>query len=197
MRVALTIDTEMRGHPARDDNPQRQLDSLADAQARATFFVQGRWATAHPELTRRIVADGHLLANHSHWHMPLDLLTDDGIRETVKRAETALMELTGIDPRPWFRCPYGAGEDDQRVVHVLAGLGYENARWEVDPRDWLAGQTADDVVKTVVAGAVAAGDGARILLHSWPDVTADVLPRLVAELRAAGAELVRLDELIS
>jgi peptidoglycan/xylan/chitin deacetylase (PgdA/CDA1 family) len=155
MRVALTIDTEQRGHPADSDNARRELDGLAAARARASFFVQGRWATAHPGLAARIVADGHLIANHSHWHAPLDLLTDEGIRETVKRAEAALIEATGDDPRPWFRCPYGRGENDRRVLRLLAELGYQNVGWDVDPRDWSDGRTPDDVVHTVVGGAVA------------------------------------------
>jgi hypothetical protein len=51
------------------------------------------------------------------------------------------------------------------------------------------------VVETIVSGCVVHGDGARVLLHSWPDVTAGALPRILAELRAAGAELVGVDEL--
>ena len=120
MRVALTIDTEQRGHPAQAGNPVRELDALAAAAVPATFFVQGRWATAYPEVARRIVVDGHLIANHSHWHVPLTLLTDGGIRETVRRAEAAITEETGVDPRPWFRCPYGDGEDDDHVLGLLS-----------------------------------------------------------------------------
>jgi peptidoglycan/xylan/chitin deacetylase (PgdA/CDA1 family) len=195
VRIALTIDTELAGHVSKPGNSTRQLDALAAAGVPATFFVQGRWAGACPQLARRIVADGHLLGNHSYHHAPLAMMTEVGIRHTVQRAEETLTKITGIDPRPWFRCPYGDGEDDPRVLGVLAELGYRNVGWDVAPEDWTDERDADDLVETIVAGAVACGDGARVLLHSWPDVTAATLPRIIARLREAGAELVRVDEL--
>ncbi len=195
MRAALTIDAELRGHPARDDNPIRLLDLLREQGVRTTFFIQGRWATAHPELARRVANDGHLLGNHTHWHMPLPLLTDDGIVETVRRAEHLLIERAGVDPRPWFRCPYGEGATDDRVLSILSGLGYRNIHWDVDGEDWRDGRDVDDLVQTVVSGTLEFGDGATILAHSWPDATVAALPRVIDALRAAGVELVRLDEL--
>ena len=194
-RVALTIDTELRGRPADDGNPGRLLDILAAQGAPATFFVQGRWAGAHPETARRIRDDGHLIGNHSYYHVPMDLLTNAGIRDSVTRAEDVIREATGTDPRPWFRCPYGAGEDDQRVLGLLAELGYANVTWDFETHDWADGRDADGLVGTVVAGCGACGDGARVLLHSWPDVTVRALPRIITRLRDAGAELVRLDDL--
>ena len=194
-RVALTIDTELRGRPADDGNPGRLLDILAAESAPATFFVQGRWAGANRELACRIRDDGHLIGNHSYYHVPMDLLTDAGIHDSVDRAEEVIRAVTGSDPRPWFRCPYGAGEDDSRVLGLLTELGYTNVTWDFETDDWADGRDADELVGTIVAGCEACGDGARVLLHSWPDVTVAALPHIIARLRDAGAELVRLDEL--
>ncbi len=195
MRVALTIDAEQPSRPADGANPWRQLDALAAGRVRATFFVQGRWASACPDSARRIAREGHLLGNHTYHHVPLTLMTDDGIRHTVMRAEEVIVDCTGAPLRPWFRCPYGDGEDDVRVLGVLADVGYENVGWDVDPGDYRPGRRADDVVEAVLAGCDGVGGEARVLLHSWPDATAIALPRIIAALRAAGAELVRLDEL--
>jgi len=195
VRIALTIDTELRGRPADDGNPGRLLDILAAERAPATFFVQGRWAGANRELACRIRGDGHLIGNHSYYHVPMDLLTDAGIRESVTRAEEVIRAVTGSDPRPWFRCPYGAGEDDPRVVGLLAELGYANVSWDFETDDWADGRDADELIGTIVDGCGACGDGARVLLHSWPDVTVTALPRIITRLRDAGAELVRLDDL--
>jgi peptidoglycan-N-acetylglucosamine deacetylase len=195
VRVALTIDTEQRGRPADEGNPARLLDVLAATGTRATFFVQGRWAGASRDLARRIRDDGHLIGNHSYYHAPLNMLTPEGMRSTVERADIVILEVTGVDPRPWFRCPYGEGADDTQVLETLAALGYRNVGWDVDPEDWADGRSVDDVVETIVSGCAAHGDGARVLVHSWPDVTVAALPRVIAELRATGAELVRIDEL--
>jgi peptidoglycan/xylan/chitin deacetylase (PgdA/CDA1 family) len=195
MKVALTIDAEQPSRPADAANPRRQLDALAAEEVRATFFVQGRWASANPHLARRIAGDGHLLGNHTYHHVPLTLMTDEGIRHTVLRAEEVIVERTGVRLRPWFRCPYGDGEADGRVLDVLAGVGYENVGWDVDPGDWGPGRRPDDVVDAVLGACRGLEGDARVLLHSWPDATATALPAIIAGLRAAGAELVRLDEL--
>ena len=195
MRVALTIDTEQRSRPAAADSALRQLDVLLGEGVRVTSFVQGRWAGANPEIARRIAADGHLVGNHSYHHAPLSLMTDEGIRHTVTRAEEVIVSRTGVAAaQPWFRCPYGDGEHDARVLAVLAELGYRNVEWDVDPFDWRPDRTASEVVAAVVAGC-RERDVARVLLHSWPDVTVSALPRLIADLRAEGAEFVTIDEL--
>jgi peptidoglycan-N-acetylglucosamine deacetylase len=194
MRVALTIDAEERGLTA-EANPTAILDALAAHGVRATFFVQGRWARACPELMRRIRDDGHLLGSHAYYHAPLDLLTDQGIRCTVERATQVILEVTGVDPRPWFRCPYGGGARDPRVLALLDAMGYRDVGWEVDPEDWADGRGVQDVVAAIVQGCAAQGDGARVLLHSWPDVTAAALQRVIAELCSARVDLVGLDEL--
>ncbi|HEX7525254.1 MAG TPA: polysaccharide deacetylase family protein, partial [Gaiellaceae bacterium] len=181
----MTIDTEQRGRPADPDNPRRLLEALAAAAAPASFFIQGRWAGAYPDLARRIAADGHLIGNHSYYHAPMNLLTDEGIRNSVGRAEEAIVAATGVDPRPWFRCPYGEGEDDARVLALLAELGYRNVTWDFETDDWQTGRDAGALIETVVQGCRDLGDGARVLLHSWPDVTAAALPEMIVCLRAA------------
>ena len=213
MRVALTIDTEQRSRPAGCDNARRQLDVLRREGVRVTSFVQGRWAQADPELARRLADDGHLVGNHTYHHVPLSLMTDEGIRATVTRAEEVIVARTGVAARPWFRCPYGDGEQDERVLTVLAALGYRNIGWDVDPFDWRPGRTTSEVVTAVVDGcrawpalrlgqgprscrpepATAPEAGARVLLHSWPDVTLAALPPLISALRAEGAEFVTVD----
>lgn len=193
--MALTIDTEHPDHPAAPANPGSMLDALSSAGARATFFIQGRWAAANPGLARRIADDGHLIGNHSNSHAPMDMLTDEGIRDSVVKAERAIETATGTSPRPWFRCPYGQGEHDPRVLNVLDGIGYRNVGWDVDHKDWEPGRTADELVERVVASALEHGDGAVVLLHVWPDATLAAMSRMVAALREAGAEPVGLDEL--
>jgi len=198
MRVALTIDTEFGGLPAVQDNPVRLLDILSERSVRATFFVQGRWAGAHPDLTRRIRDDGHLIGNHSYYHTPATMLTPSGLRTTVARAHEVITSVSGVDPRPWFRCPNGDGAGDPAVLAVLRELGYRHVGWDVEPRDWADRRGGDwpaAVAESTVEGCRRHGDGARVLLHSWPDVTVAALPAIVERLAAAGARFVGVDEL--
>lgn len=195
-RIALTFDAE---HPDRPlcppGNAERILDTLRDARVRATFFVQGRWARSQPEVARRIAGDGHLVGHHSNYHVRLPYLSDDGLRADVAEGEEAIRQVVGVDPRPWFRCPFGEGHDDPRVLGALEGLGYRDVHWDVELEDWEPWRSAEAIARDAVAGALAHGDGAVVLLHTWPAPTAEALPTIVEGLRGAGTALVALDEL--
>ena len=195
-RVALTFDAE---HPDRSGaspgTVDRILATLHTAHVPASFFVQGRWAEATPSTVRRVADDGHLIGNHSHYHARMTLLSDEGIRADVEEADSAISEVTRQPTAPWFRCPFGDGHDDPRVIGLLGDLGYRNVHWNVVVEDWEPSRNADEITRDVVEGAERHGDGAVVLLHSWPDHTADALPRIVDGLRAHGADLVRVDEI--
>jgi peptidoglycan/xylan/chitin deacetylase (PgdA/CDA1 family) len=195
-RVALTFDAEHPDRPgASAGTVDRILGTLRAAEAPATFFVQGRWSQAEPSSARRIAQDGHLVGNHSHYHARMTLLSDAGFRADVEDAYAAVSEATGAPIEPWFRCPFGDGHDDPRVVDLLRDLGYRNVHWHVELEDWEPWRAAEDIAREAIDGVARHGDGAVVLLHTWPDRTADALPMIVEGVRAAGADLVRLDEL--
>jgi peptidoglycan/xylan/chitin deacetylase (PgdA/CDA1 family) len=185
MRVALTFDTEHPGRPARPGGEDRILAALEAAGARATFFLQGRWTRANPRVARRIAQAGHLIGNHSNYHAPLDGLSDDWLRRDVRKAEETIAAVTGVDPKPWFRCPFKSGMEDPRVLGLLDELGYRHVGWDVDPEDWHEDRTAAELE------LLAFDCDAIVLLHAWPDATAEALPGLLE--RLDGAELVTVD----
>jgi peptidoglycan-N-acetylglucosamine deacetylase len=194
-RIAITIDTEHPDNPCTPGNLPGMLDALEGAGARATFFVQGRWAASHPALARRIAEDGHLVGNHSKSHAPMDMLTDEGIETSLREAEEMIEAAAGVNPRPWFRCPYGDGGDDPRVLAAIDRAGYRHIGWNIDTADWEPGRTADEFIDRVLRGHAERGDGGIVLMHSWPDITAATLPLLLEQLRGAGADVVGVDEL--
>jgi peptidoglycan/xylan/chitin deacetylase (PgdA/CDA1 family) len=194
MRVALTFDAEHPDRAHRTGAHDRILDVLAERDVRATFFLQGRWVEASPESARRVARDGHLVGSHSYYHARLPLLTDDGLKGDIEDAELAIREVVGIDPRPWFRCPFLAGEDDPRVVGVLTGLGYRVVPVDIVLDDWEE-ERSGEVIATDAVAAVArmADEGATeaiVLLHSWPTQTLDALPAMIDGLRASGATFI-------
>jgi peptidoglycan-N-acetylglucosamine deacetylase len=195
-QVALTLDAE---HPdrkgCRPGNADRILDALSEASATATFFVQGRWAEAYPETARRIVREGHLAGNHSFYHARMPLLSDDGIRTDVRDAERAIGEILDVDPKPWFRCPFGAGSDDERVLRILGELGYRNAHWGIVLDDWEPWRDGDAIARDALQEISSSEEPPVVLLHTWPDGTADAVPRIIEGLATAGTELVHIDRL--
>ncbi len=193
-RVALTFDAE---HPDRPGCPpgaaERILDTLHGAGVRATFFLQGRWAESQPETARRIANDGHRIGNHSTFHARMSLLTDEGLRTDIGTCEDVIRTIVGADPRPWFRCPFGDGHDDPRVLRAVNDAGYRNVHWHVVAEDWE--RTAEDVERMTLEGVADHGDGAVVLLHTWPASTAESLPAVLDRLGEDGARFVTVDEL--
>ena len=196
LRVALTLDAE---HPDRPwcppGNAEHILDVLAARDVRASVFVQGRWAEAYPQTARRIADEGHLVGHHSHYHARMPLLLGGGLSSDVLDGARAIEEHTGVDPRPWFRCPFGAGADDPRVLDQLGDLGYRNVHWHVEVQDWEPWRTGPVIATEATAGVHAHGDGAIVLLHTWPGGTGEGLEPMIDGLQAAGATFVTIDQL--
>lgn len=192
--LALTVDTEHPdGRSCAPGNLERILEALGQAEIRATFFLQGRWVTAYPQLAREVAARGHLIGNHSHFHAPMPLLSAAGQEADVMAAQDAIQSVVEIDPRPWFRSPFGAGLADPGLGQTLARLGYQNVPWDVDGGDWEDGKSADAVEEALVAGGLAGEVPKIVLLHNWPDPTARALPGVISRLIEARTEFVTLD----
>jgi peptidoglycan/xylan/chitin deacetylase (PgdA/CDA1 family) len=194
-RVALTFDTEHSDRPAESEGTARVYDILRDREVRATAFIQGRWAEAYPQLARRMADDGHLIGNHSHFHAEMQLLSPEGRREDLALSHAAVLAATGVDPRPWFRCPFGAGTHDPDVLADIEAAGYTEVRWHVDPLDWEPESTAGGVEAAVRDGAAAHGDGVVILMHPWTRGTGGSIANIIDGLLADGAVFVGVDEL--
>lgn len=194
-RVALTFDAE---HPDRRSTygaQERVLDVLDKLGVKATFFVQGRWAEAYPDTAARIAKAGHLVGNHSHYHARLPQLNSPGLRWDIGTAEQVIKDVTGVDPRPWFRNPFGAGATDQRVLKVIEEAGYLHVGWSVEAFDWEPDPPVRELVDTIVEGLLLARDESVALLHTWPKRVEKALPEIVKRVRDAGGEFVRVDKL--
>jgi peptidoglycan/xylan/chitin deacetylase (PgdA/CDA1 family) len=194
-RVALTFDAEHPDRPHRPGGAEAVLRVLSDHAVRATFFLQGRWVESDPPLARRVVADGHQIGSHSHYHARMGLFSADGFRTDVEAAESVIRRVAGVDPRPWFRFPFGSSATDASRVALLGELGYRHVGWHVEPKEWQTRATVAGVTAAIRDGALAHGDGAIVLLHTWPRPVPDALAIAIPALAEAGARFVSVDEL--
>ena len=195
LRVALTFDAEHPDRPAETGATEGVLSVLAERGVRGTFFVQGRWVEAYPSVARRIVDDGHLVGNHSFYHARMHLLSPDGFRTDVQAAETVIRRRMNVDPRPFFRLPFGSGAGHRRQHELLSQMGYRNVHWDFEVKEWRTRATVRQVEDGVVDGVLATGDGAVVLLHPWPSPVRRALPGIIDRLRKRGASFVDLREL--
>jgi peptidoglycan-N-acetylglucosamine deacetylase len=172
------------------------LETLADKQYQATFFVMGWWARLHPDGLRQIAAGGHEIASHGDHIFDLTRAADDDVRADLLAAEAAISGVTGRTTRPLWSP--SAGYRDRRVRAIAASLGYRPILWTADSGDWSEEASAESVYSHVMGNA---GNGAIIVLHfdspTTVDSTAQVLPRVIDDLRAAGYRLVTVTQLLT
>jgi peptidoglycan/xylan/chitin deacetylase (PgdA/CDA1 family) len=121
-----------------DDGPNdaatpELLDVLAQRGVRATFFAIGDFARRQPELIRRVVAEGHLLGNHTMSHPKLSLTSAVRVRAELAECNAVLEQITGVAVR-YFRPPFGARRPV--VLRAARESGLTPVMWNVTGYDW-------------------------------------------------------------
>jgi peptidoglycan-N-acetylglucosamine deacetylase len=136
--------TIYRTHSARklaltfDDGPNpaitpKLLDLLDRYNAKATFFVIGRYVRECPELVQETTSRGHLIGNHTEMHPNLFRLSRREIRIELRLCHDAISNTLGSPPM-WFRPPFGFR--NPWVVPAARELGYRTLMWTLLPGDW-------------------------------------------------------------
>jgi peptidoglycan/xylan/chitin deacetylase (PgdA/CDA1 family) len=164
-----------------DDGPDpvqtpRILDLLAEHHVKATFCLVGQNVVAHPDLVRRIVAEGHTLCNHTWRHsLTLGRQSPAAIRTDLQRTDDAIRAAAPGAKVEYLRAP--GGNFTPAFVRVASELGMTSIYWQVDPRDWdhPAGETsAAHRARVIAAVEKHAHPGAIVLSHDYgqPDTIA-------------------------
>ena len=176
--VALTFDDG----PSQETTPLI-LDILRAEGVHATFFVLGEAVLQHPDILRRIAAEGHAIGIHAYTHAPFVLKPRQAIFRELRQAEAAIhAACPGAVIVPWVRPPYGF--KSLSLVWTLRRAGYGLAAWSVDSRDYRrsdAGRIAAQVAEKSSAGSV-------VLLHDGEanTATADALRPILRGLAERG-----------
>lgn len=187
-----------------DDGPDPEitpavLDILAEYQARATFFVIGRYLDRYPALGERLHREGHELGNHSWQHSPFqNFYSASGHGVEIDRCAQLIKSVTHSRQEPLYRPPVGlkspamARAAHKRKLKVVA--------WSIHSRDTM---TRD---AHAVAGGVSrrSQPGDIVLLHDGHDreqrhrpLILQALPLLLQGLRERGLSSVTVSELSS
>lgn len=184
--VAITFDDG----PSPKLTPQL-LDILKARDVRATFYVVGQNVAEYPDIARRIVAEGHEIANHSWNHPALTKLGASGVASQIERTNDAIFKATGVKPTT-MRPPYGATNaalnrrlDEQYGLKVIM--------WDVDPLDWKY-RNAARVQRAILEGT---RPGSIILVHDIHPSSVAAMPGTLDALLAQGYKFVPVAELLA
>lgn len=178
--------------PDRDWTP-RVLDLLAQADARATFFVLGEQALREPALVRRIAAEGHAVGNHTFSHRHPWTLTWDQAVAQVQGGCNAIETVLGQRPR-FYRAPHG--RDRRCMTDAAVACGETPVGWHLSAVDWGPLGTASRIATRLRR----AGAGNIVLMHDGrnrhnrPDELLRVLPAFLAELAGRNLHPVAIGE---
>ncbi|MBL6853853.1 MAG: glycosyltransferase, partial [Alphaproteobacteria bacterium] len=200
-KIALTFDDG----PDPEWTPQ-VLDILKQKGVKATFFVIGANAAAHPELVLRMVEEGHEVGNHTYTHPNLADTPAAGVPIELNATQRLFQALTGRS-LVLFRPPYlGDAEpddpSDMEPIEIAQNMGYITLGEHIDPIDWaLPG--VDQIVKRVLRPLDHPVPDERyantVLLHDAGgdrSQTVAALPILIDQLRARGYQFVLAGDLI-
>ena len=184
--IAITFDDG----PHKTNTPQL-LDTLKQRGIRATFFVVGQNAAEYPDILKRIVAEGHELANHSYTHPVLASMAQGAVHEQLEKTHQAVLNATGVSMK-LLRPPYGAFSEPQRRT-ANAEFGYKTILWSVDPLDWKirdAARVQNEIVSHAQAGSI-------ILAHDIHKSTVEAMPETLNKLTEKGFKFVTVSELLA
>lgn len=182
-----------------DDGPAPEttpavLAALAKECVRATFFMLGKNAEAHPALARRVLAEGHTVGSHTYRHPVLDRMAleraEAEINHGIEEIEYALYGQRRSAPiTPFFRFPGFAS--NQALLDRLAQRNIMVFGTDVWASDWNP-MSPDQQLQLIVARIEEAGRGI-VLFHDTRAQTAAMLPRFLQEMKRRGYRIVHVE----
>ena len=179
-----------------DDGPHPELtpkllDILRSEGVRATFYVIGRNVQTYPEIARRIVSEGHEIANHTWSHPALPSVGAARLNKEIASTSEIIKRVTGRRPTN-MRPPYGAINERVRQS-MYKDHGLDVILWSVDPLDWK--RPGPSVVRQrLVDGAT---PGGILLAHDIHPGTIEAMPGTIRDLKAKGYGFATVSQLLA
>ncbi|NLV20880.1 MAG: delta-lactam-biosynthetic de-N-acetylase [Syntrophomonadaceae bacterium] len=159
------------------------LDTLADNNVKAAFFITGQYIKTQPDLVKRMQAEGHLVCNHSFNHPDFSTISQSKLNQEITSLENSYRDLTGLEMDKYLRPPMG--NFNSNSLKWTKELGYTSVFWSMAWKDWDPQQQpgADYVYQHVMDNI---HPGAVILMHAVSQSDTDALNRIITELQSQG-----------
>ncbi|WP_160723931.1 delta-lactam-biosynthetic de-N-acetylase [Bacillus sp. USDA818B3_A] len=167
------------------------LEVLKKEKVPATFFVTGHFLNSQPDLAKQMVKEGHIIGNHSFSHPDFTAVSDERIREELKKVKVKTQEVTGQKGMKYLRPPRGVFSE--RTMKIAKEEGYTHVFWSLAFVDWNINQqrgwqySYDNIMKQIHPGCV-------LLLHSVSKDNADALEQAIKDLKKRGYKFKSLDD---
>jgi peptidoglycan/xylan/chitin deacetylase (PgdA/CDA1 family) len=169
-------------------NTTAVLEALEAHCVKATFFPIGKHATWHPEILKRVAAQGHTIGSHTWSHKDLSKLTVDEAKEEIEKGFSAVAWAADGQAAPFFRFPALRHPPD--LMSYLGDRGIGVFSTDMDSFDFKM-RRPEQVVNAVISKLKRARKG-MVLMHDFQNATAQGAADLLKELKAGGFKIVHM-----
>ena len=181
-----------------DDGPwpettEKVLAALKQENVKATFYMVGQPLQSFPELGKKVLADGHAIANHTlhHWYKQMSPLV---AQREIEDTQKIIREILNVETA-YFRPPGGVLTNG--LVAYAQKQGQSVNMWSVDSNDSHPKRPSPEaMLKTILAQAT---PGGIVLMHDGGgshNNTALAVPQIITKLREQGYRFVTMPELL-
>jgi len=189
------LETEKKIALTFDDGPSiftlEVLALLKKYNVKATFFCIGKNIETHPEILKQIIAEGHLVGNHSYSHSTFfDFYNAEKIREEIQKTDVLLEKFT-LKKINFFRPPYGVTTPSIR--RALKKTGHKVIGWNIRSLD--GGTKNQDLILNRIIKRVS--PGGIVLLHDTASHSVLVLEQFLQFLQENNYTVVSTEELLN
>ncbi len=170
------------------------LDALKKHNVHVTFFLVGNFITSSPDLVKRMVAEGHNVANHTYSHPNMSSISSmEAFRKELEGLENVYKDTTGQEMVKYYRPPQGKYSENN--LKMAKEMGYKTFFWSLAYVDWYNDKqpTKEEAYKKLL-GRI--HPGAIVLLHSTSRTNSEILDELITKWEEMGYTFGTLDELV-
>ena len=174
---------------------EKILDTLKAHDVKAAFFLVGNYIEKNADLVRRMVDEGHIVANHTMHHPDMSKISDkESFSKELQELEALFQQVTGKEMPKYYRPPQGIYSEDN--LKMAKELGYKTVFWSLAYVDWNndAQPTPQKAFSKLLPRT---HNGAEILLHSTSKTNAEILDQLLSEWKSEGYRFSTIDNLFA
>ena len=171
------------------------LDALKKHHVQAAFFLVGNYIEQNPDLVKRMVAEGHIVANHTMHHPDMSKLsTKEAFAKELADLEMLYFSVTGQEMPKYYRPPQGIYSEEN--LKMAKALGYKTVFWSLAYVDWYNDKQPTKV-QAFEKLLPRTHNGAVVLLHSTSKTNAEILDELLTKWKSDGYTFQSIDNLFT